>query len=198
MTETVNSDLTLDQVTDAYFYVVHDVTIKPKKSTLDSVNEIDNTPTLFHTVSNFHKYGTKQGPKSWRIRFKKTDKKEFPEISVDDPMVLLGALVSNYQVRSKKLGNHIDGEFSKTVGPKNNPPDLRRPSELLSIVWNGVDIKAVFGQDHFVDPDPNLTEEQFRLIGLEAQKKINEWVANGGPTMGTAIETIKGLQAQFS
>lgn len=197
MTETKNSDLCFDQVTDANFYVVHDVSIKLKKQP-DSDDEINNTTTLLHTVSNFHKYGSKQDTKSWRIRFKKTNNKEFPEISVDDPMVLLGALVSNYQVRSKKLGNHIDGEFSKTVGPKNNPPDLRRPSELLSIVWNGVDIKAVFGQDHFGDPDPNLSLEQLRLIGLEAQKKINEWVANGGPTMGTAIETIKGLQAQFS
>lgn len=113
----------------------------------------------------------------WKIQYKKA--KGIKSIDVNDLTIVLGAWVSNYLVR---------------VSLEDQSPSLLAPKKMMHIVWNGVDIKAVYGQDHFEVPTVERTLEELRQIGLEAQKKLEAWVSNGGPLMGTAKETREVLQ----
>lgn len=147
------------------------------------------------TVAPLAEYASnnRKGENCWHIQYHKTTPLTHPEEEVFDPFVVLGAIISNYQVRFQIIGNetsHKDPSQAKKIGEK----QLLRPEKAMSIVWNGVDLKAVFGQDHFVKPASRLSQEQLRQTGLDAQQKIDAWVANGGLTTGTAQETLESLQ----
>ncbi len=113
----------------------------------------------------------------WKIQYKKATGISHEE--THDPLIVLGAWVSNYLVRVSREGKS---------------PSLLAPKKMMHIVWNGVDIKAVYGQEHFEVETKQLSLEELRRIGQEAQQKIDEWVANGGPLKGSARECRKVIR----
>lgn len=122
----------------------------------------------------------KKGELFWSINYKKGNPKaadKSPDVLVTDPMVVLGAMMCNYQLRFSDI--QLGGQAN-----------LFRPDSLVSVVFDGVDIKAVFGQERFKLPEEPLSLEALREIGNAAKNDIDAWLKKGGIRMGTASEAF--------
>ena len=93
--------------------------------------------------------------------------------STSNRMVLLGALLMNFTVRWPSL--------------QGDRPSLLRPSSNADVVFGGVDLKKVFGEDYFFAPSGPMEKEDLRRIGEEGMARIHQWLAAGAEKRPNAI-----------